>query len=246
MLLLLKLISKIAFIQKIIFQTKIFTREKTLQDSLLVSPILAHTLANPISVLISNLEFLLEQNTYNSNKNLKRSYIAALRLKELLAVQKERQLSVFNLKKSLDTSILFFKAKHRCRVLYSSTTSNLKVKGSKHLLEEALLCILNNAAEAYTATIKPSVIVVYAYRQKDSAIIMIQDFGLGMNSLAQKVATISGVTYKSYGFGVGIPFAISVIEESFNGKLEIESKLKKGTRVTITLPLYNAGHNQNP
>ena len=66
--------------------------------------------------------------------------------------------------------------------------------------------------------------------------ISVTDTGTGMDEATQQKIFEPFYTSKPSGSGLGLSIVKSIIE-THDGIIEIESKKKKGTRVTITLPL---------
>jgi signal transduction histidine kinase len=108
-----------------------------------------------------------------------------------------------------------------------------KLEGPKSSLEEDVRVVLFQAVRELLANVikhaKASTIEVCIRNNEDSIQIIVQDDGVGFNP-----KRIGPHTLRKGGFGL---FNIRERLEYFGGNLEIESKLKSGTRVTMTVAL---------
>ena len=100
-------------------------------------------------------------------------------------------------------------------------------------LQQALLNIINNAAEAVTSggtvTVRTSV-------RADAAVVVIADDGAGVAPEVLSRVFDPFFTTKPGGVGLGLVNAKSVVEQH-GGSITLEAAAPHGTRVTITLPL---------
>ncbi len=103
-----------------------------------------------------------------------------------------------------------------------------------HLMEQAVYGLLANAAEASPQD-GP---LLLALRQAESAVqLVIADRGTGMAFRPMPGDINPGPTTKSYGSGLGIPFAFKICG-LHEGMLEFAARDGGGTEVTITLPAH--------
>jgi signal transduction histidine kinase len=103
---------------------------------------------------------------------------------------------------------------------------------NKHLLKVALAHLLRNAIEA----MRPGgTLVVQTLRDKDYAILVIKDTGRGMPQEVVEKVFVPFYTTKLGGTGLGMVFVRQIVDEH-RGIITLESKLGRGTTVTIRLP----------
>lgn len=235
--LLLRLLEKCTFIHELILKKPLFAHSHSVYDSILISPVMVHAFSSPLNVVLSNIELALQSQTGTKKKLLKQAYLGAKRLDTLIKNTNKTNNCPINIKNSLSKIVAFVKIKYNIKVFSHYSHRNITLKGNVFLFEEAILCLLNNAAEAYSKSLKNKVIVVYSVIQNENIKIVVEDFGFGMNYLAAKVATLKGISYKKNGMGIGIPFARTIIEHHLKGHLEIVSSTNHGTRIIILLPL---------
>ncbi len=103
---------------------------------------------------------------------------------------------------------------------------------NKHLLKVALAHLLRNAVEA---THPGGTIMVRTSMDKNFAILVIQDTGRGMPPEVVDKVFVPFYTTKLGGTGLGMVFVRQIVDEH-RGTITLDSKLGRGTAVTIRLP----------
>jgi signal transduction histidine kinase len=78
--------------------------------------------------------------------------------------------------------------------------------------------------------------------EKTDVLIIIQDNGAGMDRETLENIFIPYYTKKSSGSGLGMPIAKKIIE-GHKGKILIDSKLGRGTKVGVYLPKVSSPEN---
>ncbi len=122
------------------------------------------------------------------------------------------------------------------QVLSKSTTTKIKIHGSTFLFEEAIVCLIKNAFEAYQ-TRTEKIVSITIWQKQHYLYISIQDYGCGLAWWKQVLAEVPYLSFKRNGSGIGLPFARIVIEKMCNGKLLINSLPGIRTEVICVLPL---------
>jgi len=102
-----------------------------------------------------------------------------------------------------------------------------------HLLKVALAHLVRNAIEA---TRPRGSILVSTGLEKQFAVLKIQDTGRGMPPEVVDKVFVPFYTTKIGGTGLGMVFVRQIVDEH-RGVITLESKVGKGTTVTIRLPL---------
>ena len=105
-----------------------------------------------------------------------------------------------------------------------------------HLLEQAIYGLLLNALEASP---EGSKITLGLGRESGWAVLHIRDHGPGMPFRPLPENLNPGPTTKSFGSGLGIPFAFKVCD-MHDGAVEFRSPSSGGTEVVVTLPTEEA------
>lgn len=102
-----------------------------------------------------------------------------------------------------------------------------------HLLKVALAHLLRNAVEA---TKPRGTILVQTRQEEHYALLMIQDTGKGMPPDVVDKVFVPFYTTKIGGTGLGMVFVRQIVDEH-RGIINLDSKVGRGTTVTIRLPL---------
>jgi signal transduction histidine kinase len=114
-----------------------------------------------------------------------------------------------------------------------------RVIGSERMLQQVFITLLTNAVKFTPAG---GTVTLRAQCEADgSLVVAISDNGIGMSEEDIKIALSafgqvdSDLARKYSGTGLGLPLSKAIVE-LHGGKLEIESWLKRGTIITVTLP----------
>jgi signal transduction histidine kinase len=110
--------------------------------------------------------------------------------------------------------------------------ANIELSADVELVEQALHGLIVNAIDASP---HGGTIAVALSCNDNEATIVIRDEGAGIPFTPAARDLSPGPTTKRYGTGLGIPFALKVIEQH-NGRARFEKCSPKGTVVTIILP----------
>ena len=103
---------------------------------------------------------------------------------------------------------------------------------NKHLLKVALAHLVRNAVEA---TPRGGTVLVRTAKEQQFAVLVIQDTGRGMPQEVVEKVFVPFYTTKIGGTGLGMVFVRQIVDEH-RGIITLESKVGRGTTVTIRLP----------
>jgi signal transduction histidine kinase len=103
---------------------------------------------------------------------------------------------------------------------------------NKHLLKVALAHLLRNAIEASRPN---GTIMVHTAKEKNYALLVIQDTGRGMAPEVVDKVFVPFYTTKLGGTGLGMVFVRQIVDEH-RGTITLDSRVGRGTTVTIRLP----------
>ena len=120
----------------------------------------------------------------------------------------------------------------KIRLLTDLSDEPLMVRHDQQLLRVALSHILRNAIEA---TPPGGSVAVSTTRGKDHTILTIKDTGRGMSPEMVEKIFIPYYTTKIGGTGLGMVLVGQIVDDH-RGEISLESKLGRGTTVTIKLP----------
>jgi PAS domain S-box-containing protein len=148
------------------------------------------------------------------------------------------------------------KAVSICQIQINKTVSNFVVNIDNDLpaiytdpdgLQQVIINLLINATQAMDK--RDSLLKIHAYKTdnwQERVIIDIEDNGCGMDDNALANIFTPFFTTKPQGTGTGLGLYISKnIVESLGGRIEVESKPLKGTRLRIIIAEIQPGHTQN-
>jgi signal transduction histidine kinase len=103
---------------------------------------------------------------------------------------------------------------------------------NKHLLKVALAHLVRNAVEA---TRPGGTLLVRTAEEDNFAVLVIQDTGRGMSQDVVEKVFVPFYTTKIGGTGLGMVFVRQIVDEH-RGIITLDSKIGRGTTVTIRLP----------
>ncbi|MED1864096.1 ATP-binding protein [Fictibacillus nanhaiensis] len=113
--------------------------------------------------------------------------------------------------------------------------SDAVITTDRNQLKQALINILKNAVEA---TPKEGRVTIKLIEEDDSVKIIVRDTGKGMTK--EQLARVGSLFFSTKEQGTGLGTMVSTrIIESMGGRVDYTSKLGKGTKVSVTLPLTN-------
>ena len=112
------------------------------------------------------------------------------------------------------------------------------VCGNAERLEQVLMNLINNAVK-YSPNRKE--IIIRAEKNKDTAIVSVIDFGIGMvksdhELIFERFYRANGHESTMPGLGMGLYISSEIIKEH-NGEIQVKSKLNEGSVFSFSLPL---------
>ncbi|HEX6169248.1 MAG TPA: ATP-binding protein [Chitinophagaceae bacterium] len=122
---------------------------------------------------------------------------------------------------------------------------DILVSGNAERLEQVLMNLINNAVK-YSPNRKE--IIIRAEKNKDTAIVSVIDFGIGMVKSDQELIferfyRANGHESTMPGLGMGLYISSEIIKEH-NGEIQVRSKLNEGSVFSFSLPLVTDGLNE--
>lgn len=213
------------------------------------SKILKHSIATPVTNILLNAELASKTSQFSSIKpnyfnHLDQILVSAKYLSSILKLADDNHpddCSDFYPKNAL-MEILNIAKKPQTRiqiVAHLNIDSDLRLQGNQFYFQEAIICILNNACEAYKNTALDKTILIVCSVYKNNLIINISDGGRGITWLEKQKIYFSNYSRKSNHSGVGINFAKKIVCHHFHGSFKIISFKNKGTTIRISLPISN-------
>lgn len=118
-------------------------------------------------------------------------------------------------------------------ILHTDIDSNCSCVGDPYQLRQAFLNLLRNACEAMS---QGGRLKVTGAHKEDKVVIEISDTGLGISQTVQEQVLEPFFTTKDGGTGLGLSVSYRIFQEH-DGRMMIESREGKGTRIMIELPI---------
>jgi PAS domain S-box-containing protein len=209
----------------------------------------AHDFNNALAVILGNTQLLIynvqdeeiKKSLKTIEKVAKDSAQTVRRLQDFTRKKVPQELFKVDLNAIIKDSIEITKPKWKdeiqSRGLRIEVAPNLEeiplVIGNASELKEVITHMIFNAIEAMPGGGK---IVIHTFKKCDKVFIQISDTGIGIPEEVRKKIFEPFFTTKPFtNTGLGLSMAYGIIKR-FEGEIEVESKLGKGTLFTIILP----------
>ena len=137
-----------------------------------------------------------------------------------------------NIVKAVRLSLEIFKEKH---IVFESENDKLIVVIDRPQIVRIMTNLIKNAVQA-CESIKSPTIKVSIKKLSKSVRIIVKDNGAGIPENIRKNIFQPNFTTKSGGMGLGLGMVKNLVN-SYEGKIDFESKINKGTSFRITFPL---------
>ena len=211
----------------------------------------SHELKTPLSVLKGVIETLENEEKDNNkrkflNMALKRidqmdSLVNDLLILARLEAQEYKVIKTeINLRRLVNHTFedIFYIAKEKKVKLINNVSTNLKILGDENKLSILLKNLVENAVKYNKEN---GLVEVNGYKQNGYIVIEVKDTGIGIPSkslplIFERFYRVDKSRSRSVG-GTGLGLSIvKHITEAHNGKIEVESKINKGTIFRIYIP----------
>lgn len=226
---------------------------------------IAHEINNPLGIVISNMDFLCEtmkdiRRTIIDKESfeleeLKEDFIelsevgeeihdALNRIKEIVSAFRDYsdldRMSgnySFNVQSGIENTIQLQKSTLEDIKIVTHVEDELFLEARGSELNQVFGHILNNAVLALENE-GDKLIDINGYRNKGNIVLEFIDNGVGMKEETLKHAFDPFYTTRDVGKGKGIGLSIcyDIINNNYQGNIEISSEISKGTKVTIIIP----------
>jgi signal transduction histidine kinase len=116
-------------------------------------------------------------------------------------------------------------------------TTNTTILADKTQINRLYTNLIKNATQAYEEDTKKKISIVLQQNNKDSLVVLVQDFGKGIPlHLKEKIFT-PNFTTKTSGTGLGLAISKGIVENA-KGVIQFSTEENKGTIFTTTFPIY--------
>jgi signal transduction histidine kinase len=216
---------------------------------------LTHDIKDHLAAIQNSLDVVLISNTEKDRQEfVERAHKRTQRLtsfvNELLKLTRMRLINRLDMSEfSIDDSINKVIQELKPMALNKGIKINVninscisKIYGNKLSIEEALSNLISNAIKYSPGE---SEININAIKIKNAVLVEINDKGIGIPLPEQKLifnefyraSNVTNIEKDSSGFGLSL---VKQIIEKHNGTISVESKLNKGTKFKITLPILHS------
>ncbi|RLG20751.1 hypothetical protein DRN72_04680, partial [Methanosarcinales archaeon] len=202
-----------------------------------------HEIRNPLSVITLNLPLLREAGGDEKEEIINDMEEATQRIqnivKDLLEfVKRDRGVEDVDLKDVVETSLRILSHKLK-NVVVECELENVSVSAHRGKLEQVVINIVDNAIwslnQKYPEMNENKILRVRTYKEGDSAIIEIEDRGIGISEDVRKRIFDPFFTTKDGGTGLGMWVVYNIVK-THGGEILVESKEGEGAKFIITLP----------
>lgn len=121
----------------------------------------------------------------------------------------------------------------RVSIVVKPNNLNTTINADPELLQQVLINLIKNAAEALEQIENPTIIITISTKEHQQ-IIMVQDNGHGIAPDVLDKIFIPFYTTKKEGSGIGLPLCKQIIQ-LHGGKLQVNTEIGKGTVFSILL-----------
>jgi two-component system, sporulation sensor kinase B len=208
-----------------------------------IAAAVAHEIRNPITVVKGFLQLYQEDQPIGKNKQehfelmLDELQVAETVISDFLSIAKPKDLldtHTINVQEALHSVVDLI---HSFALINNITlkvdvAENLYIDCSLIEFKQLLINLLKNAIEASPIG---SSIIVTANEKNNYVRIVLIDSGNGMSEEELKSLGIPFYSLKSKGTGLGLMICFNIVHR-YNGSLEFQSEIGKGTTVTIKFP----------
>jgi len=237
----------IMMIEKVISNIK--NREKFLHTERLhvmseLSASVSHEIRNPLTVTKGFLQLLKESDSTTADDKIYLDYSlnelerAEKILNDFLAFAKPQSENMVysNLEEEVEyvINILMPYARMNQVDIQSQFTNSLRKKYDKNQMQQCLINIMKNGIESMKET--GGILSISVSEENRNIVMKIKDNGNGMTN--DEISQLGKPYYstKTEGTGLGMLMVYGTISQ-VKGQIEVESKKRKGTTFTITLPV---------
>ena len=121
--------------------------------------------------------------------------------------------------------------------IHNYVSSEAQINGDVNALVQVVNNMISNAIQSYNG--KQNQVIDLTLKTEDSNLLIeVQDYGCGMTKEVKDKLFKEMITTKGKnGTGLGLFMSYSTIKAHFNGDIQFESELNKGTKFTIIIPL---------
>lgn len=209
-----------------------------------------HDIVNPLTVISLNLNKIQKtekKEIINAKSYLTKAISATKRIEDFLIIIKKQiakqenktQFLLFEeIKQAIQ--ILSFKARKAKVRIYLLAAKDIGTYGNSIKFSQIITNLISNAIDSYEKINSNNQKIVIKLRKKEDQILLtVQDWGSGINPKIINKIFEPCFTTKNFnkGTGIGLYTTKNIVENDFNGDIEVKSEKEKGTKFSIKFPI---------
>lgn len=210
---------------------------------------ISHEIRNPLAIIKSSASVLGQQFDENSKENELIHYMEEevdrvdSLLMQLFRLQDnpDKLLTKENIAAIIENVILLFHGeqnKRGVKIHFNNHCADLTCPIYKDQIKQL---IINLALNALEASKKGSVINISTEANTKTYDIIFEDFGIGIEKSKSNIIFKHFYTTKQNGLGLGLSVVKKIID-AHHAKINLESRLGEGTKITVQLPRRGGSH----
>lgn len=205
---------------------------------------IAHEIRNPLAGISGSIQLLSQQHQSEDDQKLTRIILKEIdRLNNLISEFLDFAKPETPPVESVDLGVLMeevlgqlrFNPQFRSEIIFNfQKNGDLRIRGHRDKLKQAILNMLINACQAMAQTEQPRLDVMVAERGQ-AVRLDIADNGCGMSESTMKRMFEPFLTTKPKGTGLGLAITHKILE-THQAQIFVESKINQGTRISMEFP----------
>lgn len=212
-----------------------------------IASVLAHEIRNPLASIKGFAQYIREQNTEHSTKDIEALDIIVSESHRLEALTedlllyakpieiKTEEINIGEIINEVVTSVNKTDKVAGVDIRIAIPTG-LKIISDRDKLKQILMNIIYNSLDAIKDKKGRGIIEIKAESKKNAFVLLIKDNGCGMDKGVMDNAFKPFFTTKARGTGLGLAIVDKLVK-SIGGRIELQSEPDKGTVFKIELPI---------
>lgn len=212
-----------------------------------ISAGLLHDIKNPLTVISLNLDSLQNSSKDKTRELVNKSLLAAKTAEDIIkSSQKqlldEEEKQEFDLIAEIKNSLIL--VEHRAerenvKIVFNKS-KEIIIEGYPSKFSRILVNLVMNAIDSFEGTRKRDrKIEILTTKNKNNIVVEVVDNGCGISE-KDKTKLFEPLFSRKKGkdrMGLGLYSSKKIVKESFDGEIEFESELEKGSKFTVIIPI---------
>ena len=170
--------SSLMKVNNFFFKPKVFSSLMRLENNF----VFQHACMTPLTILSCSLEAIEDTSSKKEMQDsIESAKLAVSKLSEIIlsTTKNATDTKSFIVFQTLNELVILFKRKHNCTIEFSNLIEDdQELQGSKLYFQEMIICLLNNAVEAYS-NIKNAYVSLVVRKVKNTIFVHVVDYASG-------------------------------------------------------------------